>query len=154
MGYITDLRRTLGHRPLLMPCACLIIGDGRGNVLLQKRADDGLWSNHGGAVELYEPVEDALYREVREELGVVPVDPVLLGVYSGPECRHVYPNGDEVSIVDIVYWCEAFTGDPDYPDGEVTATRWFPGGGLPDDLLRHNRKPILDYLKLRGFDRG
>lgn len=152
MGYITDLRRTVGHRPLIMPCACLIIGDGKGNVLLQKRADDGSWSNHGGAVELDETVEDALLREIREELGVKPVDPKLLGVYSGPECRHVYPNGDQVSVIDIVYWCESFTGKLELQIEEVAEVRWFPGGELPDNLMRHNRRPITDYLRVRGIE--
>lgn len=151
MGYIADLRRDVGHRPLLMPCACLIIGDGRGNVLLQRRADDGTWANHGGAVELFETVEDALFREVREELGVTPVSPALLGVYSGPECRHVYPNGDEVSIIDIVYWCESFSGTVHLQPEEVAELRWFPGRALPENLMHHNRRPIEDYLRLRGF---
>lgn len=151
MGYIAQLRQLVGHRPLIMPCACLVVGDGRGNVLLQRRADDGNWANHGGAVELDESVEDALLREIREELGVEPVSPALLGVYSGPECRHVYPNGDEVSVVDIVYWCEALRGTPRLQPEEVTDLRWFPGDKLPANLMPHNRRPISDYLSLRGF---
>lgn len=148
MGYISELRKAVGHRPLIMPCACLIIGDGRGNVLLQKRADDGQWANHGGAIELWETVEEALYREVGEELGVRPVEPRLLGVYSGPGFRHVYPNGDEVMVVDIVYYCRAFEGEPRLQPEEVTQLRWFPLNALPENLLRHNRIALTDYAKL------
>ena len=31
MGYIMELRKIVGHRTLLMPCAGAIIGDGKGN---------------------------------------------------------------------------------------------------------------------------
>ena len=33
--YIMDLRRLVGHRPLLMPAASVILEDGEGRVLLQ-----------------------------------------------------------------------------------------------------------------------
>lgn len=148
MSYIMDLRRDVGHRPLIMPCACLIIGDGRGGVLLQKRADDGQWANHGGAIELWETVEDALYREIGEELGIAPVEPRLLKAYSGPEFRHVYPNGDEVMVVDIVYYCHCFTGQLRLQAEEVSEARWFRLDDLPEDLLPHNRLALMDYASL------
>ena len=110
MGYIMDLRKTVGHRPLIMPCACVILEDGAGKVLLQKRANDGKWSYHGGAVELNEAVEDTARREVKEELGIELGELCLFGVYSGADFRHIYPNGDKVSPIDIVYVCSSFSG--------------------------------------------
>ena len=150
MSYIMELRRTVGHRPLIMPCACLIIGDGRGNVLLQHRADDGKWANHGGAIELWETVEEALYREIGEELGVRPVEPRLLKAYSGPEFRHVYPNGDQVMVVDLVHWCHGFDGELRLQPEEVTEVRWFPLDGLPENILAHNLIALKDYGRLIG----
>ena len=150
MSYIMELRRTVGHRPLIMPCACLIIGDGRGNVLLHHRADDGKWANHGGAIELWETVEEALYREIGEELGVRPVEPRLLKAYSGPEFRHVYPNGDQVMVVDIVHWCHGFDGELRLQPEEVTEVRWFPLDGLPENILAHNLIALKDYGSLIG----
>lgn len=70
MSYIMDLRKIVRHRPLLMPCAGAIIGDGKGNILLQQRVDDGTWSNHGGSIELDEEVTEAMLREIKEELGI------------------------------------------------------------------------------------
>ncbi len=151
MSYIAELRGAVGHRPLIMPCVCLIIGDGRGNVLLQKRADDGQWANHGGAIELWETVEEALFRETGEELGVRPVDPKLLGVYSGPDFRHVYPNGDEVMVVDLVHFCHGFTGELRLQPEEVTEVAWFPLEGLPKNLMKHNRIALMDYSDMLGF---
>ena len=70
MSYISEIRKKVGHDTVIMPCACLIIDDGQGRVLLQKRADDGKWGYHGGAIEVDEKVEDALRREIKEELGI------------------------------------------------------------------------------------
>ncbi len=148
MGYVSDIRKFVGQRPIMVPCACLVIGDGRGNVLLQKRADDGDWANHGGAMEPGETPEEAMRREIMEELGVTPVEPRLLGVYSGPEFRHTYPNGDVSDIVDIVYYCEEFRGELRLQAEEVEDVRWFPLKDLPERLMEHNRRPLRDYLKL------
>ena len=49
--YIMDLRRIVGHRLLLSPGASVLVEDGEGRVLLEKRHDDGLWGYAGGAVE-------------------------------------------------------------------------------------------------------
>ena len=57
--YILDLRRLVGHRPLLQAGASVLLEDGEGRLLLQRRADCGLWGYHGGSVELDEAVEEA-----------------------------------------------------------------------------------------------
>lgn len=50
--YILDLRKTVGHRPLLQVGASVIVVDSEGRILLQKRRDNGLWGYAGGSVEL------------------------------------------------------------------------------------------------------
>ena len=70
MSYIMELRKLVGNKTLLMPCAGAIIGDGNGNILLQQRADDKTWASHGGSVELDESVENTMIREIKEELGL------------------------------------------------------------------------------------
>jgi len=51
-----------------------VLRDGRGRLLVARRAPgqhlEGLWEFPGGAVEVGERAEDALVRELREELGV------------------------------------------------------------------------------------
>jgi len=39
MGYITDLRKVVGSRPLIMVGACVLIFNAHGHLLLQKRTD-------------------------------------------------------------------------------------------------------------------
>ncbi len=146
MGYISDLRKVLGHRTLIMPCGVVIIEDGQGKILLQKRADDGKWGYHGGAVEIDESVEDAARREVKEELNLELDELRLLGVYSGPEYHHVYPNGDETASIDIVYVCGKYHGEMRLQPEEVTEARWFGRDELPENLSANDRQPILDYF--------
>lgn len=132
MGYIMDLRKIVGHRKLLMPGAGVFpIRDGQ--VLLQRRQDNGLWADHGGSVELSENVEDAARRELWEETGLVAGKLHLLGVYSGPEMDYTYANGDEVSCIGLYYWCEEMTGSIKIQEEEVAELKWFPLNGLPDD---------------------
>ena len=145
MGYILELRKTVGHRPLIMPCACVLLENDEGKLFLQKRADDGHWGYHGGAVELYEAVEDAARREVKEELGLELGELRLFGTYSGPEYRHIYPNGDEVSPIDIVYLCNSFSGTLELQEEEVAEVGWFGQNDLPEPLSRNCRKAIQDY---------
>ena len=104
-GYIMDLRKVVGHRPLLQIAASVIVEDEQGRILLQLRSDNNCWAYAGGSVELDEVVEDAAKRELFEETGLIAERLELFGVFSGKETHYIYPNGDEVSNVDIVYVC-------------------------------------------------
>ena len=146
MSYIMDLRKIVGHRPLLMPCAGAIIGDGKGNILLQQRVDDGTWANHGGSIELDEEVEQAMIREVKEELGITLLEYKLFNIYSGPNHHHIYPNGDEVSCIDIVYVCERFEGEISLQKEEVRQVKWFNKETLPENIHHNCKQAILEYL--------
>ena len=70
MGYIAELRKHIGHQPILMPAGCVMVLNEKKQLLLQKRADNGCWAYPGGAVELGESFEECAIREVLEETGV------------------------------------------------------------------------------------
>ena len=148
-NYIMDLRRLVGHRPLLMPAASVILEDGEGRILLQLRSDNGLWCYHGGAVELDEVVEDAARRELREETGLEAESLELLGVYSGPELHFSYPNGDEVSVIDHVYRCRHWHGTLRAQEEEVSRLRWFCWDELPGELMPSAIPALRDWLALK-----
>lgn len=84
----------------------VIVEDSHGRILLQLRSDNHCWGYAGGSVELDEVVEDAAKRELFEETGLIAEELELFGVFSGVDCHYIYPNGDEVSNVDIVYVCK------------------------------------------------
>ena len=148
-GYIMDMRALVGHRPILQVGASVIVENLEGHVLLQRRSDNGLWGYCGGSVELDEDVETAARRELYEETGLVATEMELLGVFSGPEMHYVYPNGDEVSNVDVVFICRGYTGTLICQEGEVEELRFFPPDAIPAELSPPNRLPMREYLKKR-----
>jgi 8-oxo-dGTP diphosphatase len=64
-----------------------VVHDGKGNILLQKRSqncrdEQGRWDVGGGALEFGEKLEDAVRREVKEELMVDVDDITFLKTYE------------------------------------------------------------------------
>lgn len=144
--YIMDMHKRVGPIPLMQCGASVIVLDGQNRLLLQRRKDNGMWGYAGGAVELYERVEDAAARELREETGLIADQLELLGVFSGPELRYTYPNGDQVSIVDIVYLCRKYHGQLRPQPEEVTELAFFSPDRLPDNLFT-TQLPALDAVR-------
>jgi ADP-ribose pyrophosphatase YjhB (NUDIX family) len=142
MDYLLELRKFVGHRPLLMIGATTLLVDPENRLLLMKRSDSGCWGPPGGGVELGEVVEDAARREVREETGLEVLEMTLFGVYSGPELFYKYPNGDEVYGVDIVYLSRAWDGTVRLND-EHTEWGWFAPADIPEDLS----PPIIPTIR-------
>lgn len=131
--YILDLRKTVGHRCLLQVGASVIVEDRQGRVLLEKRTDNGLWGYAGGGTDLDERVEDAARRELFEETGLTAGEMTLFGVFSGPETHYTYPNGDEVSNVDVVFLCREYSGEIVPQREEVREIRFFSAAEMPPE---------------------
>ena len=133
MGYISDIRKKVGHDPVFMPASgCAIIRDNK--ILLQKRADNGKWAMHGGALDLGESFEDALIREVKEELNIEIKNPKLFKVYSGKDIHFIYPNQDEVYGISAFFIVTEYDGDIKIDTSEVSEVKWFELNNLPVEL--------------------
>ncbi len=148
--YIMDLRKIVGHRPLLQVGASVIVEDSQGRILLQLRSDNHCWGYAGGSVELDEIVEDAAKRELLEETGLIAEKLQLFGVFSGKETHYIYPNGDEVSNIDIVFLCNKYSGELKCQKGEVDALKFFSVDEIPENIsppLRSVLKKWIDQKK-------
>lgn len=145
MGYVRDIRQKIGHDPLMIVGASVILADAAGRVLLQRRVDNGCWAYHGGCTELYESTEAAARRELYEETGLTAGEMTLFGVFSGPELRYTYPNGDQASIVDVVYLCRDYSGEPRAQEEEVSELRWFAPEEIPERLSPANIPALRRY---------
>ena len=147
MGYILDLRKRIGHSPLIMTSACVLIINQQGQLLLQKRADNHLWGYPGGALELGESFEECAKREALEETGLECIDLEYFTHMSGKEMYYVYPNHDEVYIAEIVFLCTHYTGVPNVQKSEVETQAFFDLDNLPSDISPINRAVIQMLAK-------
>jgi 8-oxo-dGTP diphosphatase len=103
MSYIAWLRSKIGHQKTLIVYGTVILRDERRRVLLQRRADNGLWGLPGGILEPGESILDCAHRELYEETGLSAGELRLTGVYSDPCYDVVYPNGDQVQQYTVCF---------------------------------------------------
>ena len=140
------IRNIVGHIPMHRPVAVAVIFKDN-KVLLQKRSDNGMWALHGGGMELGETYLDTLKRELKEELNIEPINPKLLGIFSGEKMYHKYEKSqDEVYVLSHAFICTDYKGEISFTDGEVTNLKWFDIDNLPENIF-HLNKPVLDSLK-------
>ena len=145
MDHILQLRQYIGHRPILMVGAAILVLDEQNRLLMMKRSDSGCWGPPGGATEPGEVVEDAARRETFEETGLEIGEMSLFGVFSGPELYYKYPNGDEVYNVTIVYLSHDWRGEIKL-NGEHTGWKWLAVDEIPDDVSPPI-KPVIEKFK-------
>ena len=146
-GYILDLRKIVGHRPLIQVGASVLLEDSEGRILLQLRHDNHCWGYPGGSMEIDEELEDTARRELFEETGIVAEELVLFGVFSGKALHYIYPNGDEVSNVDIVYLCKKYSGTLKCQKSEVDALRFFAVDEIPNNITKPEQVALQKWIE-------
>ena len=147
--YIKYLRAFVGHRPVLQVGASIIVEDENGRILLERRGDNHWWAYPGGSVELDECVEDAAARELYEETGLIADDLQLWRVFSGLDTHYVYPNGDEVSNIDLVFICRKYHGDIKRQESEVEELRFFAPEEVPENISPPIARALREYVAMR-----
>jgi 8-oxo-dGTP diphosphatase len=104
-----------------------------------RKAYAGLWSFPGGHVEEGESLEQAMHRELQEEVGIVPL------VF-----RRLTQIGDPVAATTIyhMYAVTAWTGEPTIQDHEHSELRWFAlsAAMLVSDLALQAYRPLFAEL--------
>lgn len=130
--YVAELRERVGSRLLLLPGVAAILRNDAGEILLQLRSDDGNWNLPAGGIDPGETPFESVVREVREETGLQVVPRRVAGVFGGPRHRHVYPNGDLLEPLTVVFDCTVVGGEVHEQPGETEGLRYF----APDEAAR------------------
>jgi len=128
-----------------------VIFNERGQLVMQKRADNGFWCMPGGNMDPGESIEECAVRESLEETGLVVAVKRLVGIYSDPKTYSVmrYPDGTLIQYVIVLFECEYLSGELRVSE-EGTDVAWFDTSALPENTLLSHRIRIKDALAVSG----
>lgn len=139
---VPDLPHPPSGVPLLLVAACVLI-DAAGRVLIARRPEGramaGLWEFPGGKLEPGESPEDALTRELREELGV-DVSRACLAPFVF--ASHAY---EKFHLLMPLFLCRRWQGIPTPREGQTI--RWVKPEEMADYQMLPADKPLLPMLR-------
>jgi len=122
-----------------------VVLDEQNRILLQLRnkpPEADHWSIPGGRVEFMEKLEDAIIRELKEELGIDVVVEDLLRVTD-----HIVP-ADNAHWVSPAFLVRVMKGQAQNMEPHATKeVRWFPLTELPEKLTLTTRGAVESYFK-------
>ncbi|CAM3015973.1 8-oxo-dGTP diphosphatase MutT [Legionella worsleiensis] len=125
-----------------MKVAVAVITDREQRVLITQRSlhvpHGGCWEFPGGKIEPDESPQQALVREIKEELGITVVDSVFLG-----EVTHQYPNQ---MIHLIIFHVSRFTGEPFCKEGQLNM-KWVHKDKLSDEDFPQANRDIINMIQ-------
>jgi 8-oxo-dGTP diphosphatase len=127
---------------MLLVVACALV-DTDGRILLAQRPEGkslaGLWEFPGGKLEAGESPEDALIRELDEELGLTVKKPCLAPLTFA---SHSY---DSFHLLMPLYVCRRWEGIAQSREGQALA--WVRPGKLRDYPMPAADEPLIPHLQ-------
>lgn len=146
-NYIAEMRKCVGHAPLMVIGCGVIVENCKGEILLQKRRDNGFWALIGGSMEIGEKFIEVVKREALEEAGIEIGELTLFGIYSGEDGIITYPNGDICYGPGIVFKTTVYSGEIQNNTEEALEHRFFDKTNLPDNINKYDKRAIVDWMK-------
>ena len=145
MSYIMDLRKHIGHDPIIGIGATTMVFNDKKEILLNLRSDTNTWGIPGGSMELYEDIKETAIRELREEAGITAENLELVDVLSGKDYYFEYSNGDKMCTVIILFKVLNYSGEIKVSDNESKELRFFSLNSLPQ--MESRAQAIIDKIK-------
>ena len=139
-----DLRKHVGHEPLIGLGATTLVFNDKNELLLNLRSDTNTWGIPGGSMELYETIEETAIRELKEETGITAEKLELVTVLSGKDYYFEYPNGDKMCTVIVLFKVLDYSGRINVSDNESKQLKFFKLNALPN--MESRAKSIIDKI--------
>lgn len=136
----------VGHEKVIMVVAGALVFNKDNRILLQQRSDNGEWGIPGGFMELGEDIQETARREVCEETGLHLGVLDLFGIYSGPNYDKTFPNGDQVSMVQVFFTCKQYNGHLIQHNKESLNNKFFKLSELPSKIFMEHKMIFNDLL--------
>ena len=118
-----------------------VVINAQGLILVSKRPDHvhqgGLWEFPGGKVEADENVQQALTRELSEELAIAVIN-------SAPLIAIEHDYSDKSVLLDV-WWIDSFDGEPHGREGQLW--QWVAVDKLRDLEFPAANKPIIAAIE-------
>lgn len=146
MDYMMELRKLVGHRPLIMVGATMLLVNQDNEILLMKRTDNLCWGVPGGSIEPGETFEECVKRETLEETGILVDQIELFGVYSGEELHYTYPNGDEVYMFSAAYQSRITDPHVKLDITEDSEYQFFKLNQIPEEVSPPIKPILSDFI--------
>ncbi|MCX5535430.1 NUDIX domain-containing protein [Streptomyces sp. NBC_00006] len=128
----------------MVVAASAVVTDTEGRVLLQRRADSGLWALPGGGMELGESLPGCAVREVKEETGLDVEITGLVGTYTDPRHIIAYTDGEVRRQFNICFTAQIVGGELAISD-ESTELRFVAVNEYRDLDMHHTQGMRLKH---------
>jgi len=143
---LKDNRMIPPKRPILIVDAFIKKDDKYLAIKRAKNVEVGTWEVPGGKVDLNEKVEDALKREIKEELGINIKINKFIGWGQGFNCLHESGHTDHRFV--LYFECEIVSGELRLDGIEAKESKWATWNEFKK--LKPLSKPIKDFFSRFG----
>lgn len=141
-SYYKQIRKFIGHKLLVLPAVAARIKV-KNKILLVKKWRSKIWGLPAGAVEPNETAEEAVIREIQEELNTEIRISRLRGIYTSPSFDYSYSNGDKVHPFIVFFDCKLVKNLNFKPNKEIEKIGFFSPDKLP---------PMLKCCEMKAKD--